>query len=69
MTNNVRATARPTSTWRQPTVLLLLMPFTAVPPPHWHLQDAHEFLNWLLNEVSEVLEKEERAAQVTLSAG
>ncbi|PRW20845.1 Ubiquitin carboxyl-terminal hydrolase 3 isoform B [Chlorella sorokiniana] len=26
-------------------------------------QDAHEFLNWLLNEISEVLEKEERAAQ------
>ena len=27
------------------------------------LQDAHEFLNWLLNEVSELLEKEERAAR------
>lgn len=27
------------------------------------LQDAHEFLNWLLNDISEVLEKEERAAQ------
>ncbi|GAB4813530.1 hypothetical protein N2152v2_000576 [Parachlorella kessleri] len=26
-------------------------------------QDAHEFLNWLLNEVSELLEKEERAAR------
>lgn len=26
-------------------------------------QDAHEFLNWLLNEISEVLEKEERAVQ------
>lgn len=26
-------------------------------------QDAHEFLNWLLNDIAEVLEKEERAAQ------
>lgn len=34
---------------------------------HTHLsgspQDAHEFLNWLLNDISEALEKEERAAQ------
>lgn len=30
-----------------------------------HAQDAHEFLNWLLNEIGEVLEKEERSAQVT----
>ncbi|KAL4451497.1 hypothetical protein ABPG75_007159 [Micractinium tetrahymenae] len=26
-------------------------------------QDAHEFLNWLLNDISEVLEKEQRAVQ------
>lgn len=32
-------------------------------PPRAAQQDAHEFLNWLLNDISEVLEKEERAAQ------
>jgi hypothetical protein len=38
-----------------------------ITPPLLHtpsllLQDAHEFLNWLLNDISEVLEKEGRAA-------
>ena len=27
------------------------------------LQDAHEFLNWLLNDVSELLEREEKEAR------
>ncbi len=36
------------------------LPCAALP----HAQDAHEFLNWLLNEIGEVLEKEERSAQV-----
>lgn len=38
-------------------------PPSHLPPPALCVQDAHEFWIWLLNDIGEVLEKEERAAQ------